>query len=605
GSCIQSVLTIVPYTEFRWRLIFGQIFAIDIQICGPNLILIRDGAYSVQLNSLLQELLPIPRLKEFLSRYADDRGLTFEFTHITDRLRDRDFILPELQLPPIPFPISLPSTTTTTTAITNPSSNRALASGNAATPHLLHPAGTPGSSLNPLTPASVGPSSQSQQQANSPSQPMIAPSPGFMSMGSPMTMTSIGSPMTNNTTTQLTAPSPMGIPTASPGNIYEIPYISPAPRPPGSSFPGSFLGPSPGTPANITMTSAATPINIRPDDNSNKQTSTLHSYNRHLYTKHYPVYMSQQTFFRMLFTSDGQQWSKLESFLASSTLVKHFARAVSEPFDANNPTVRPVSNEQDTYRIEHLSLQIAFVFDSNTGTYRIHFTSLVDSCSQQQQQQSNFGWLQEELQAMETFFNDNFFPISILSNSMNQIVTPTIDVLSLAAATQNRNTVMGTFEKMLSHIHPRVLHDLIKIIRSEQNPENHHLWRARWCLTIPQGNGFSQVGQPAIYCQPGQPSIFIFQFTPRVNRNDFQMSNNSNTSSFVVPLTHDVNTNQTALWDRLHKQPLMGNEHKYQNVMRILNDSRDTISKYECSLYPSIIELICGLQTRQISSYSS
>ncbi|CAF4864428.1 unnamed protein product, partial [Rotaria magnacalcarata] len=78
-------------------------------------------------------------------------GLTFEFTHITDRLRDRDFILPELQLPPVPFPISLSSTTTTTT---NPPSNRALASGNAATPHLLHPAGTPGSSLNPLTPAS-------------------------------------------------------------------------------------------------------------------------------------------------------------------------------------------------------------------------------------------------------------------------------------------------------------------------------------------------------------------------------------------------------------------------------------------------------------------
>ncbi|CAF5227352.1 unnamed protein product, partial [Rotaria magnacalcarata] len=26
-----------------------------------------------------------------------------------------------------------------------------------------------------------------------------------------------------------------------------------------------------------------------------------------------------------------------------------------------------------------------------------------------------------------------------------------------------------------------------------RNPENHHLWRARWCLTIPQGNGFSQV----------------------------------------------------------------------------------------------------------------
>jgi hypothetical protein len=138
-----------------------------------------------------------------------------------------------------------------------------------------------------------------------------------------------------------------------------MPYLSPGTRQPGSTFPGSFIGPSPGTPANPTITSAPTPSNIRSDENSNniiflfiipkknfvflflgnKQTSTLHSYNRHLYIKHYPVYMSQQTFFRMLFTPDGHQWSKLESFLASSILVKHFARAVSEPVDPNNPTV--------------------------------------------------------------------------------------------------------------------------------------------------------------------------------------------------------------------------------------------------------------------------
>src|SRR5690349_15713082 len=117
-----------------------------------------------------------------------------------------------------------------------------------------------------------------------------------------------------------------------------MPYLSPGARQPGSTFPGSFLGPSPGTPANATITSAPTPSNIRSDETNNKQTSTLYSYNRHLYTKHYPVYMSQQTFFRMLFTPDGHQWSKLESFLASSVLVRQFFRAVSEPVDQNNPT---------------------------------------------------------------------------------------------------------------------------------------------------------------------------------------------------------------------------------------------------------------------------
>ncbi|CAF5119862.1 unnamed protein product, partial [Rotaria socialis] len=40
----------------------------------------------------------------------------------------------------------------------------------------------------------------------------------------------------------------------------------------------------------------------------------------------------------MLFTSDEHQWSKFESFLASSVLVRQFAKGVTEPADANNPT---------------------------------------------------------------------------------------------------------------------------------------------------------------------------------------------------------------------------------------------------------------------------
>ena len=44
---------------------------------------------------------------------------------------------------------------------------------------------------------------------------------------------------------------------------------------------------------------------------------------------------------------------------------------------------------------------------------------------------------------------------------------PSLDILSLGA-TQHRTTAMGTFERMLSYIQPRVLRDLIKIIRLEQ-----------------------------------------------------------------------------------------------------------------------------------------
>ena len=61
---------------------------------------------------------------------------------------------------------------------------------------------------------------------------------------------------------------------------------------------------------------------------------------------------------------------------------------------------------------------------------------------------------------MEIFFNENFFP------SANTIMTP-IDILSLQAS-QNLNTAMGSFERMISLIHPRILKDLVKIIRLEQ-----------------------------------------------------------------------------------------------------------------------------------------
>ena len=176
--------------------------------------------------------------------------------------------------------------------------------------------------------------------------------------------------------------------------------------------------------------------------------------------------MSQQTFFRMLFTPDGRQWSKLESFLGASILVKHFSRAVNEPVDPNNITVRPVPNEPDTYRIEHLSLQITFAFDNQSSIYRIHLASLFDPSLQQS---TNVVWGQEELNIFETFLNDVLFPLSSVSN---QIMMPSIDILTLGAM-PNRNSAVGTLERFLSIIHPRVLRDLIKIIRLEQVSHRH------------------------------------------------------------------------------------------------------------------------------------
>lgn len=151
--------------------------------------------------------------KDFLSKFADDRGLTYEFTHITDRLRDRDFLLPELQLP-------VPNTAGTSNA---PSLVRSLPIGNAPTPQLLHPVGTPNPSFNSLTPGSTGPASQQQQPVNSPSQPIISPSPNMMGNSPQMPVT--GSPMPAQNMPQMNGPGSVGMPNPSPGMPFGSLFI--------------------------------------------------------------------------------------------------------------------------------------------------------------------------------------------------------------------------------------------------------------------------------------------------------------------------------------------------------------------------------------------
>ena len=76
-----------------------------------------------------------------------------------------------------------------------------------------------------------------------------------------------------------------------------------------------------------------------------KQAPSIHSYNRHLFTKaQYPVYLTQQSFFRMLYAADRRQWSKFESLLVAPMLLRRFTRTVLPSSDTSNA---PVSREAD------------------------------------------------------------------------------------------------------------------------------------------------------------------------------------------------------------------------------------------------------------------
>jgi len=174
-------------------------------------------------NELKIKFLP----KDFLSKYADDRGLTFEFSDIVNQFQIEDFLVPE-------FLTSNPPPNSTST---------------------------------------------------------------------------IDESIYMDTADQSTL--------RSPSDIYD------------AIFRDSFPTQSSTTP---------TQLNIR---SPFEQIPVLHSYNRELFTQpNYPIYMSQERFFQMLYTSDGRQWSRLEAFLASSILVRQFAKATNDPPDANNSVVR-------------------------------------------------------------------------------------------------------------------------------------------------------------------------------------------------------------------------------------------------------------------------
>lgn len=123
--------------------------------------------------------------------------------------------------------------------------------------------------------------------------------------------------------------------------------------------------------------------------------------------------------------------------------------------------------------MEHLHLQVAFVFDAHLLTYRIRLVALADSASLQQ---SSYFWSTDELQTMETFFSDQLFPALRKSRAVESLSFLTVQSLNIA---------MSTFARMLMFIPPRVLKDLVRIIQLEQVCLAVHLL----CIDAPLSRG--------------------------------------------------------------------------------------------------------------------
>lgn len=102
----------------------------------------------------------------------------------------------------------------------------------------------------------------------------------------------------------------------------------------------------------------------------------------------------------------------------------------------------------------------------------MQLTSCGDASSQQP---SNVNWGVDDLSTVETFLNQAFFPSTIGPDGVHIAAAPSIDILSLNV-NQNRSSVISSLHKMFSTINPRVLRDLIKVIKLEKVSD-------RFCMT--------------------------------------------------------------------------------------------------------------------------
>ena len=158
--------------------------------------------------------------------------------------------------------------------------------------------------------------------------------------------------------------------------------------------------------------------------------------------------------------------------------------------------IRLVPNEPETYRLEHLYLQLAFEYDVQRLTYRIRLVSLPENASSSQ---SIYFWSSDELQLMETFFTDELFP-SLRSSSIEYFSLEMFQSLCLT---------FQTFARMLSFFQARLLKDFVKILENDQTPQIQHLWRARWIFRLTENIDL----QPNIYQADKSTFLFIVKIS--------------------------------------------------------------------------------------------
>ncbi|KAF7491073.1 Mediator of RNA polymerase II transcription subunit 14 [Sarcoptes scabiei] len=605
--------TVLPESSNHIKLIYRNIYCLDIIMYADNLVSIRDGALSNFDNSkVISEFMPIQGLKAFLIKFIDK---TVQSRRLSQTEDDNP-----------PSPISQTEFTdnfmfTGSHYKTFPLLNENISKCNASLQHSspLTPQSPMPSVLSahsnyapspntfsqlPLSP-SPHPQQQHQMQISAQSNPM-APSPQTHPIEqSPANVFNINSPMNANLTTS----SPSFLPVPSPGPNTNFHTHSPAPQILSQNTPSShemaigspFNQPNIPTPINSSQSIASPVPNLWPaspsvsrpsprpstsiqspigshlmanpipmQQQAAQQQQYSHTFqSRSLPQKPWaaalPTILTHQGFEMMCRTNDGTpmtnlfySYSQLDRFLGSTFMRRHFSKPIEENF-----TIIPTA-EPGTILFKNDSLQFKIWMDYNTLLIHLYVMSI----SEMNQ------WSREELDVFQQYFETK-----------------------VACAPFKPNSFIA-FSRILV-VPVLILKDLIRLMNLELHSDQTLKWNLQIVLTYPpfcaQINPNS-VGMSAFLILKNKILLFI-QLTYKGSLPGSitaQMMNQP--IIFMLPLVYDTNSNSMNLSYSFIDR--YSNQNMIQFVNKILKKYNDFTAKNttECVLYRAVREIMATLQ---------
>ncbi|KAG1686097.1 Mediator of RNA polymerase II transcription subunit 14 [Nymphon striatum] len=525
---------VMPQSPTHFRIAYRSFFCIDIQCRGDGLIAVRDGAFSLfDKAKPVNEFMPAQGLKALLLlRKGSQDSAGLRFTH----------------------PMTPPSVSS------NP-----------------HTPASPHASVMSQQSFTASPAASSFPLASPPSlQHNINPSPSMMHMNtpSPVTMLSANSP-----SNPLHAPSPVGafLPTPSPSSQNQVQHMQspaqsyiPGHTDGGSPFPSSYAtmpspsirwpgspsvpGPSPASRGGMAPSPGGSHFALQSPQAGNASDHTSISTPRILPQRSWaaatPTILTHESLAALCTPSPLQlspgnftngYLSAIERFLGCAYMRRNMLKVIQ------SEDSKPESLQCKIW-LNYTHMQMLHLKLNPTPEYADQ-------------------WLTEDLLILEKFFD------------------------AKVASYPYKPNAFIAFSKIITSPF-RLLKDCVSIMKMEMVADRMAKWTIKWCLTSP-------VGSPQIV-PPGMSGVFVINtkvlFYFQLTRVGLQIPHGL-TQTYTIPIVYDMNANVTSMADvkRDHNNPPPTSPYTIiQNTLKRFCEVNPRPLN-ECSFAPAVRELVTNL----------